>query len=58
MFPASESMFYVPGLHFHIGFAKHDKNSIDRIYISTNFGEWWGVRRASPQLQQRTDSNI
>jgi CubicO group peptidase (beta-lactamase class C family) len=54
MFPVSESMFYVPGLHFYIGFAKHEKNSIERIYVSTNFGEWWGGRSASTQSQQRT----
>jgi CubicO group peptidase (beta-lactamase class C family) len=57
MIPVSENMFYVPGLHFYIGFAKHDKDSIDRIYVSTNFGEWWGVRGASPQLQQPTGGN-
>lgn len=52
MFPVSESMFYVPGLHFYIGFAKRGKDSINRIYVSTNFGESWGERSASTPSRQ------
>jgi len=52
MVPVSESMFYVPGLHFYIGMVKDDKTSIDRIYVSTNFGEWLGVRKTSTRLQR------
>lgn len=47
MFPVSESAFYVPGLHFMIGFARDGKESIERVYVSTNVGEYWGTRRES-----------
>ena len=44
MVPVSEGAFYIPGLHFMIGFARDGKESIKRIYVSTNLGESWGSR--------------
>jgi CubicO group peptidase (beta-lactamase class C family) len=43
MFPVDGSFFYVPGLHFMIGFAQ-DGNTWSRIYVSTNLSEAWGNR--------------
>ena len=43
MFPVDGSFFYVPGLHFMIGFAR-DGDAWARIYLSTNLSEAWGLR--------------
>jgi hypothetical protein len=43
MFPVSTTTFYVPGLHFMVGFAR-DGGSVSRMHVATALSEAWGTR--------------
>lgn len=46
MFAFGPKYFYVPGLHFMVGFASLDQR-FDSIYVSSNFAAAWGRREVA-----------